>query len=255
MKKIFTFLFVASALTSFATQTNSIQADSLFGIITFGAKYQVQDTIKIYNADGSLWHWLNLDDKHREPANKNFVPYNYDADYFRLAMRVVSRKGNRYEIIANELTGLKKFVVVDQRAIIAFVTWQEYIMKQLIGYEPASNPLRKTINGEVTTVSDDYRAHAVSFKGDWVQLKFDDYKLKDVARGWVRWRKGNEIILYFSKTEKPYSTFPNCSLIFSNSSFIITTDFWISASFAFDPIVLISRPISCARNPNFLPFD
>jgi hypothetical protein len=35
-----------------------------------------------------------------------------------------------------------------------------------------------------------------------------------------------------------------CSLIFSSSSFIFTTNFCIGASFDLDPMVLISRPIS-----------
>jgi len=47
----------------------------------------------------------------------------------------------------------------------------------------------------------------------------------------------------------------SCSLIFSSSSFIITTCFCISASLALEPMVLISRPISWAIKPSFLPFD
>lgn len=49
------------------------------------------------------------------------------------------------------------------------------------------------------------------------------------------------------------STFSTCSLAFSNSSFIITTDFWMVASLALDPVVLISRPISCRTKESFLP--
>ena len=41
-----------------------------------------------------------------------------------------------------------------------------------------------------------------------------------------------------------YSTFINCSFIFSSSSFIWMTSFCKPAWLAFDPIVLISLPIS-----------
>lgn len=41
-----------------------------------------------------------------------------------------------------------------------------------------------------------------------------------------------------------YITFNTCSLICSSSSFIITTIFCISAWLLFEPVVLISRPIS-----------
>ena len=46
---------------------------------------------------------------------------------------------------------------------------------------------------------------------------------------------------------------PSCSLIFSSSSFISTTSFCISTWLAFEPVVLISRPISCATKASFLP--
>ena len=88
MKGILILLFVASTLTSFAKETKLHQADSLFGLITFGAKYTVHDTIRIYNADGSLWHWLHLEDCCREPQNKEFGPYIFDPDYFELAMTI-----------------------------------------------------------------------------------------------------------------------------------------------------------------------
>ena len=41
-----------------------------------------------------------------------------------------------------------------------------------------------------------------------------------------------------------YSALSTCSLICSSSSFIFTTIFCISAWFDFEPVVLISRPIS-----------
>ena len=50
-----------------------------------------------------------------------------------------------------------------------------------------------------------------------------------------------------------HSTFSTCSLICSSSSFIMTTMFCISAWLLLLPVVLISRPISCAMKPSFLP--
>lgn len=50
-----------------------------------------------------------------------------------------------------------------------------------------------------------------------------------------------------------YKTLLVCSLIFSNSSFINTTSFCISASFAFEPIVFTSLPISCPMKFNLRP--
>ncbi len=50
-----------------------------------------------------------------------------------------------------------------------------------------------------------------------------------------------------------YMTFSTCSFICSSSSFMRTTMFCISARLLLLPVVLISRPISCAMKPSFLP--
>ena len=50
-----------------------------------------------------------------------------------------------------------------------------------------------------------------------------------------------------------YSALSTCSLICSSSSFIFTTMFCISAWLLLEPVVLISRPISWAMKPSFLP--
>ena len=52
----------------------------------------------------------------------------------------------------------------------------------------------------------------------------------------------------------PYSRFCTCSRIFSNSDFTSTTNFEMSKLFAFEPIVLISRLVSCNKKSSFLPF-
>ena len=54
-------------------------------------------------------------------------------------------------------------------------------------------------------------------------------------------------------TPKIYNTFNTCSLICSRISFIFTTMICISLWLLLLPSVLISRPISCAIKPSFLP--
>ena len=54
-------------------------------------------------------------------------------------------------------------------------------------------------------------------------------------------------------TRFAHSMFWICSRIFSSSAFIFTTCCEISAAFALEPIVLISRPISCARKSSVRP--
>src|SRR6476620_9684673 len=52
-----------------------------------------------------------------------------------------------------------------------------------------------------------------------------------------------------------YNTFNICSFNFSSSSFISTTHFCMAASYALEPVVLISRPISWRTKDNFFPLD
>src|SRR5690606_14442703 len=56
-------------------------------------------------------------------------------------------------------------------------------------------------------------------------------------------------------TSLHYKTLSICSFIFSNSSFICTTSCCIGAKLAFEPMVMISLPISWQMNPNFLPLE
>jgi len=59
----------------------------------------------------------------------------------------------------------------------------------------------------------------------------------------------------FLSFHKPahYNTFKTCSFAFSSSSFISTTHCWMVESYAFEPVVLISRPISWRIKDSFLP--
>lgn len=72
------------------------------------------------------------------------------------------------------------------------------------------------------------------------------YKLQRINFG-----KGNQV----PGTRKDQSTFSTCSFAFSSSSFICTTHFWMVESYALDPVVLISRPISCRMKDSFLPLE
>src|SRR5690554_2733577 len=64
----------------------------------------------------------------------------------------------------------------------------------------------------------------------------------------ARWCRNDDGLSFFH-----YMIFRICSLIFSSSSFISTTNRWISVWFALLPMVLISRPISWQIKPSFFP--
>ncbi len=65
--------------------------------------------------------------------------------------------------------------------------------------------------------------------------------------------RGRRVQREFRCAESCYSMLANCSRSLSSSAFASTTSREISASFAFDPVVFHSRPISWARNSKVRP--
>ncbi|MEI9917232.1 MAG: hypothetical protein WDO14_00350 [Bacteroidota bacterium] len=201
MKALSALLLITCSFSSFA-QTKSTPADTLFGIITFGPKADIPDTVKLTNADGSLWYWFSISKGGGGPGDPQFRPFTYDPDYFGLAMIVTSRKGNRYEFIVDEQTGLKKFVALDKREKLAFVPVRQYILgESTIEFNTKDNPPRKTPDGEVIKVDKKYYARPLDFKGDWLKVKLvdvDDGRSLNIE-AWFRWRDGYKLLTYFFK--------------------------------------------------------
>ena len=112
-------------------------------------------------------------------------------------MRVVSRKGNKYEIIANEAGKIRKFVIVDNK-ILKHESFQDYLLRSVIGFDRTSNPVRRNIDGELIEIGDYEQIQPVIVKGDWIKLEFKDITQQS-SFGWVRWRDGDHILVLIYK--------------------------------------------------------
>src|SRR5690606_4512529 len=86
-------------------------------------------------------------------------------------------------------------------------------------------------------------------KGDFIRMLSQQVFEDGGLAGTGRCRKYDELSFHGF-----YKTLSSCSLIFSSSSFMRTTTCWMPAWLAFEPRVLISRPISWEMKPSFFPF-
>src|SRR5690606_17088516 len=79
-----------------------VEVDNSIGVISLSDGYSKQDSIKIYNEDGSLWYkftyYYDDNDGVFEYHNPNFSPLAFHPDYFLLALKVSGIQKNRYEV-------------------------------------------------------------------------------------------------------------------------------------------------------------
>lgn len=185
-------------------------AFSSIGVISLNEKGFGKDKfIHIYNQDGSLWYQFTFyyddSDGKFEYANENFKPFAFHPDYFVLALRCVDEDENRYEVIVNEETGLKKFVRKDD-ATLKFETWEQHILQTFaVDFDREQNPLRETPEGKVKNVDlpKETTFHPVEIKGQWLKVRWNSSKetKSNLKSGWVKWKENNNILVelfYFS---------------------------------------------------------
>lgn len=190
-------------------QTDIDSIKNTKGLIVLSDRYGKNDFIRFYNEDGSLWYeftyYYDDSDGKFEYANENFTPFSFHQDYFVLALKCVGEDKNRYEVIVDEETGLKKFVRKDD-ATLKFETWEKHILKTFaVDFNREQNPLREVPEGQVKTavLPKEATFHPVEINGEWLKVSWDSSKKagKNDKSGWVKWREDNKILVelfYFS---------------------------------------------------------
>jgi len=185
-------------------QTQEVALKNSLGVISLNEKgYGKDEFIHIYNQDGSLWYKFSFyyddSDGKFEYANENFNPFAFHPDYFVLALKCVGEDENRYEVIVDEETGLKKFVRKDD-TILKFETWEKHILKTFaVDFNREQNPLREAPEGQVKTavLPKEATFHPVEINGEWLKVRWDSSKKagKNGKFGWVKWREDNKILV------------------------------------------------------------
>lgn len=163
------------------------------------ADVREEETVLIYNADGSVWYefspHINNPLHYRKNPKSEFKPFCY-GDWFRI--KGISK--NWYEVVINEETEETKYILISD-PITNYVPFEYYILKNgAIGYDKEKNPIRETPDGKVLKVLyDDGTAFPQKIEGDWLCVMADRERN---CKGWIRWKKERKLLIGFSLNER-----------------------------------------------------
>ena len=176
------------------------------GLVVLNEEHRGRDFIRIYNADGSVWHEFSFYDELR--ASKvgvekgSFLPFAFHPDYFLLALRCVRKEAGRYEVVVNEETGLKKYVRASDPSL-KLEAWEQHVLGAFaVDFNPKENPPREAPRGRAKKAdAKDALFQPVEMRGEWLKVKWraaDQPGRDDAPKyvyGWVRWRRSAILLL------------------------------------------------------------
>jgi hypothetical protein len=187
-------------------EKNSLE--DAIGLITLNKKiYSRASRLQFFNEDGSLWYEFSFyeddADQNLNRSKVDFQPFSFHPDYFVLALKCVSEDSNRFQVVVNETTGLKKFIR-RYDAVFVFQTWQQHILDLFaVGVDRSNNPLRMSPTDSVQSIrvpSTDMTFHPVRIDGNWLKVSWnvsDERKNKRVGYGWVKWKHNHKLLVEF----------------------------------------------------------
>lgn len=211
MNKIIFSIFIISILTMGCASTsivatkaeqNGILATSL-GILTLNDEvFRKEDTIKLFNNDGSVWYKFSFyyddSDGVYDFHNENFQPYAFHPDYFVLALLVVKQTDDSYIVIVNQKDSLTK--VLPKADYLRFCSWPDFITTKVFAIRPNEKSnvvLSDTVKGSILELNlNKTILHPVLIQGDWLKVKWK--VAENWSYGWIRWRKKGELLINLS---------------------------------------------------------
>ena len=189
-----------------ARQIKKVSIKNTIGVIVLSTHYGKNSFVRIYNADRSLWYeftyYYDDSDGKFEYADDKFKPFAFHPDYFLLVLKCVRRSQNRFEVVVNEETGMKKYVNVDD-PVLKFETWERHILRHpSIDFNRKENPVLETPAGKVkaSDFPKEVLFEAVEIKGEWLKIRWT--RAEEQARknkqndfGWIRWKKDDALLI------------------------------------------------------------
>ena len=165
------------------------------------------DTIRIYNADGTLWYEFSLSEshplfykKHPKPELSPIFPIE------KVLYKMVASSNYWYEIEVNSTTKEIKFMKIHDPFIRRLSIKMEIKGSHNIKFDRTTNPLLDEPNGKAKIFDESKieRFSGVSIQGEWLQVRVN---LKDRSDdladfGWIRWMKDNDLSIGFDLPDK-----------------------------------------------------
>lgn len=165
------------------------------------AIYRAADAVTLYNSDGTIWYNFSINPWSPRYLLKNkkesFLPFAANADVKGLTLRMVSESANWYEVETNEETQATKFILKNDLMWMK-VTWNYFLAQvRLLSFDEENQPqLYDKPNGNIIKETTEIKWKDVRFlfkiEGEWAFVQ--GHKPLKNYEGWVRWRKGREIL-------------------------------------------------------------
>lgn len=182
--------------------TNQVSANDTIngaiGVVVVNDNITDRDTIRLFDKTGSLWYKFSFfydeDNGRFNHPNEEFSPLSFHPDYFLLVLSVTNKLSDRYEVMVNEKTGKRKYLIID--AFLTFQTWEEHILDAFsVGFDVKTNSLRKDpLDGSDTLHFDRNEFyHPTQIKGEWLQVKWGSEG--NWSYGWVKWEENGRLII------------------------------------------------------------
>jgi len=176
-----------------------IKINNSVGVLTLSDKYSEKDTIKIYNEDGTLWYKFSYfyddSDGEYDYYNKDFSPLAFHPDYFLLALNVSKIEKNRYEVVVNKNTQLKKYINKEE-SFLEYENWKEHVLNvYAVDFDSEQNPLRKKPNIKATQISyiSDNLYQPKRIEGNWLQVTWKEKR--KTYFGWIIWKEDHKLLI------------------------------------------------------------
>lgn len=165
-----------------------------------GREWTSSEVVTLYNEDGSLWYRFSLNAKSPDYFVRNtktgFLPFaTFPAGADTVILRQTGESPNWYKVEVNEETRAAKFVLKND-PMWAKTKWS-YWLYQMQSFKYTDDfPLLDKPNGKTIEESAGLQFETVKFlkaDGDWAFV--EGYIHPKAYRGWIRWRKGRDILV------------------------------------------------------------
>ncbi len=176
-------------------------------------EWQAKRFLTIYNRDGSIWYHFSVQPsdpdfyRKRPISRKDFVPlgpvprFNEEGDEIltdsQVFLRLVAEAPNWYEVEVNSESRETKYLDRTD-GLWTKVDWSDvFNQSAFVYFDPTSVAVLEKPNGKPATEcrANTSTKHTFSkLDGDWMFIDDRIFQASD-CRGWVRWRKGQAILI------------------------------------------------------------
>lgn len=135
-----------------------------------------------------------------DESSSPIKPEHLKLDYQICFFRAKSAENNRLEVVINKQDGQTAWVRKEQMDLLP---WPMFLTS-IHSVEPTdwgTNPVRMSPDDDAALLPNlgpNHILEAKSRSGDWLNVVVSDENYQTVGRGWIRWRKNNELVLKYN---------------------------------------------------------